>query len=225
MRIIAPLTILGGLAAAGLLFQGHAVADEDPVVGTSGYVVDGRGHVVRNQFGDCWRSAQWSEEVAVQACDPHLVPDRAEAPVPQAPPAPAQAAPSPAPAPAPTQVEETRVLGGAPLFALDEDSLSAEGRAQLTELVRDVNRLDEVERIVVVGHTDNTGEADYNMDLSARRAESVKEYLVEQGIDPSLIVTEGRGLTEPVASNETREGRAQNRRVEVMIRGTEIVTR
>ncbi|WP_139349765.1 OmpA family protein [Thioalkalivibrio denitrificans] len=224
MRIVAPLTILAGLAVAGLLFQSHAIADEDPVVGTRGYVVDSQGYVVRNQFGDCWRSGQWSEEVAVEACDPHLFPDRAEAPAPQPPPAAVQAAPAPAPAPEPARVEETRVLGGAPLFALDDDSLSAEGRAQLDQLMRDVERLDEVERVVVVGHTDNTGEADYNEDLSQRRAASVKDYLVEQGIDPTLIVTEGRGLTEPVASNETREGRAQNRRVEIAIRGKEIVT-
>jgi OmpA-OmpF porin, OOP family len=122
-------------------------------------------------------------------------------------------------------VQETRTLGAAALFAVNEATISEPGRAELDNLVRDLRRLDNIERITVVGHTDNTGAADYNMALSQRRAESVKNYLVERGIDASLIVTEGRGLNEPVASNETREGRAQNRRVEITIRGTEVVTR
>jgi OmpA-OmpF porin, OOP family len=216
--------VLGGLAAAGLLFGAHAnAAEHEDVVGNKAYVVGQTGLVVRNQFGHCWRSSQWSEELAIKACDPHLFPERAEAPPP--PPAAPAPAPAPPPAPAPRQVEETRTLDAGALFAINSAAISDAGKAELDVLIRDVKALDNVEGITVVGHTDSTGAADYNMDLSKRRAESVKAYMVEQGIDASLITTEGRGLTQPVASNDTTEGRRQNRRVEIIVRGSDMVTR
>ena len=70
----------------------------------------------------------------------------------------------------------------------------------------------------VVGHTDNTGSRAYNMDLSLRRAESVAGILRAGGVPASRISTSGRAFDEPVASNATPEGRAQNRRVEILIR-------
>jgi OmpA-OmpF porin, OOP family len=212
--------VLGGLAAAGLLLGAQAnAAEHEDVVGNKAYVVGQTGLVVRNQFGDCWRSSQWSEELAIKACDPHLFPERAEAPPP------AEPTPPPAPPPAPRQVEEVRTLDAGALFAINSAAMSDAGKAELDVLIRDVKALDNVERITVVGHTDSTGAADYNMDLSKRRAESVKAYMVEQGIDASLITTEGRGLTQPVASNDTTEGRRQNRRVEIIVRGSDMVTR
>jgi OOP family OmpA-OmpF porin len=66
----------------------------------------------------------------------------------------------------------------------------------------------------ILGHTDNVGSAEYNQKLSERRAESVKAYLVNKGIAAERIVTKGLGLTQPMASNDTVEGRAQNRRVQ-----------
>ncbi len=72
--------------------------------------------------------------------------------------------------------------------------------------------------VEVVGHTDNTGEASYNQDLSARRAQSVAAELFANGIPPSRVATFGRGEDQPVASNLTPEGRQQNRRVEIFIR-------
>ena len=66
----------------------------------------------------------------------------------------------------------------------------------------------------IVGHTDNVGDKEKNMQLSADRAASVKNFLVEKGINESRIVTSGKGDTQPVASNKTPEGRAQNRRIE-----------
>ncbi|ACL72552.1 OmpA/MotB domain protein [Thioalkalivibrio sulfidiphilus HL-EbGr7] len=213
---------LGCMLAAGLLVQAHAHSGREDIQGTAGYVVDARGHVVRNAAGDCWRTIHWTKELAVKGCDPHLFPERAEAPPP---PPPAAPAPAPAPPPPPPrQVEETRTLGAAALFAINSAAISPQGRAELDQLVSDLARLDNVQNIHVVGHTDNTGAADYNMDLSKRRAESVKAYLVEKGIRADLITTEGRGITQPVASNATTEGRAQNRRVEITIRGTETVT-
>ncbi len=70
----------------------------------------------------------------------------------------------------------------------------------------------------VIGHTDSTGEADYNQALSADRAAAVTDILLEQGVDQSRIVSYGRGEREPIASNDTESGKAQNRRVEIIIR-------
>lgn len=72
-------------------------------------------------------------------------------------------------------------------------------------------------RVEIAGHTDDRASAEYNKDLSQRRAESVKAYLVENGIAKDRIRAKGYGESEPVASNETEEGRQQNRRVEVRV--------
>jgi OmpA-OmpF porin, OOP family len=70
-------------------------------------------------------------------------------------------------------------------------------------------------KVEVDGHADSTGAAAYNMTLSEKRAEAVKKYFVDQGIDPDRLTTKGFGITKPAASNDTREGRAKNRRVEL----------
>jgi OOP family OmpA-OmpF porin len=70
-------------------------------------------------------------------------------------------------------------------------------------------------KVEVQGHTDNKGSAQYNQWLSEKRAQRVTDYLVSKGIDPSRLEAKGYGLTQPVASNDTAEGRAQNRRVEL----------
>ncbi|HQO28954.1 MAG TPA: OmpA family protein [Accumulibacter sp.] len=70
----------------------------------------------------------------------------------------------------------------------------------------------------VTGHTDSTGTAEGNRRLSADRARSVANYLVSRGVDPMRLQQSGRGQDEPIASNATEEGRAQNRRVEIFVR-------
>jgi outer membrane protein OmpA-like peptidoglycan-associated protein len=74
-----------------------------------------------------------------------------------------------------------------------------------------------IKKMRVEGHTDNHGGADYNLDLSKRRAASVRTWLVQHGIDPNRLVSEGYGLTQPIQTNDTVEGRAANRRVEFKI--------
>ncbi|RMF97213.1 MAG: OmpA family protein, partial [Candidatus Schekmanbacteria bacterium] len=64
-----------------------------------------------------------------------------------------------------------------------------------------------------IGHTDSIGSEKYNQKLSEKRAEAVKNYYVEKGVDASIIEAIGKGESEPVADNKTREGRAKNRRV------------
>lgn len=71
--------------------------------------------------------------------------------------------------------------------------------------------------VLIEGHTDNTGSASYNLDLSQRRADAVASFLIGQGVSPGRLATRGYGQTYPVAPNTTAAGRQQNRRVEVVI--------
>jgi outer membrane protein OmpA-like peptidoglycan-associated protein len=77
-------------------------------------------------------------------------------------------------------------------------------------------------RVSVEGHTDSTGSDEYNLKLSQRRADSVREYLIENGISASNIEAHGMGKSQPVASNDTAAGRQQNRRVEMVVSGDAI---
>ena len=70
--------------------------------------------------------------------------------------------------------------------------------------------------VQVNGYTDAIGTEEYNLRLSQRRADAVKNYLVQQGVSPSVLITQGFGKTNFVATNDTPEGRAQNRRVELV---------
>jgi len=71
--------------------------------------------------------------------------------------------------------------------------------------------------VIIIGHSDNTGTSRQNMDISMQRAQAVKTYLASKGVDAARISTLGKGETEPIADNSTEAGRAQNRRVEVVI--------
>jgi outer membrane protein OmpA-like peptidoglycan-associated protein len=73
------------------------------------------------------------------------------------------------------------------------------------------------QRVTIVGHTDNVGGETLNNRLSLERASSVREYLRMQGVDPSRIMVNGRGESQPIASNDSAQGRAENRRVEVFL--------
>lgn len=98
---------------------------------------------------------------------------------------------------------------------------SATIKSQSYELLRDVARIlrkyDQITGIQIEGHTDSRGPADYNRKLSQERAEAVQSFLVDEGIEEGRISTVGRGESSPVASNDTEEGRAENRRVEFVI--------
>ncbi|MBC7934005.1 MAG: OmpA family protein [Rhizobacter sp.] len=94
---------------------------------------------------------------------------------------------------------------------LDEESFPV-----LDELVAYLNRKDD-QRIEIGGHTDNVGTAVNNQKLSMERAVTVMQYLISKGISPTRLEAKGYGLSMPIESNKTEEGRAQNRRTEVKI--------
>jgi outer membrane protein OmpA-like peptidoglycan-associated protein len=102
------------------------------------------------------------------------------------------------------------------LFDVDRATLTPEGREKLFR-VAGILALAEGYRLSVEGHADDTGERDYNLDLSRRRAEAVRDYLFAQGISNGEIRTRGFGEERPIASNETAHGRQQNRRVEIVV--------
>mgnify|MGYP003417457096 FL=1 len=74
-------------------------------------------------------------------------------------------------------------------------------------------------RVEIGGHTDNVGNAEYNMTLSQQRADAVKNYLVEKGIAANRLVSKGYGFSNPIADNDTEQNRAKNRRTEIKIIG------
>lgn len=101
-------------------------------------------------------------------------------------------------------------------FETDRAEIREESKPALEEIARLLKAAPKL-RLLVVGHTDSTGEREYNMSLSRRRAESVVKYLTSKfGILPSRLVPAGVGMLAPVASNRTEEGRAKNRRVELV---------
>jgi outer membrane protein OmpA-like peptidoglycan-associated protein len=102
------------------------------------------------------------------------------------------------------------------LFAFDSDQLASGAQTDLRTLATSLNKYPNT-RTLIVGHTDSQGSADYNMDLSIRRARSAANFIAGEGIDPARVSTAGRGEAEPIATNASDEGRRQNRRVEVAI--------
>lgn len=102
------------------------------------------------------------------------------------------------------------------LFPTNSSTLNAASKTALTRFAANMKEHPDTD-IRIVGHTDNTGRAEYNQKLSEKRALSVFNFLVSQGIASGRINSYGVGLTQPIADNSTVEGRAQNRRVEVFI--------
>ncbi|MGL6246994.1 OmpA family protein [Pseudomonas sp.] len=111
---------------------------------------------------------------------------------------------------------EVITLPGDVLFAFNKSDLTSSAQSQLDALMDKLQNADVVS-IKVIGHTDSVGSDEYNQALSERRASSVAAYLLSQGLAPNKLTSEGKGESQPVADNETDEGRAKNRRVELHI--------
>lgn len=102
------------------------------------------------------------------------------------------------------------------LFATGNAEIKGSSSSNLDKLASFLKQYPE-RTVVIEGHTDNTGSAEFNRSLSQRRADSVKAYLVQQGVNSSRLSTMGKGFDSPVTNNDTATGRQQNRRVEIVI--------
>jgi outer membrane protein OmpA-like peptidoglycan-associated protein len=102
-------------------------------------------------------------------------------------------------------------------FDTDSDVIQARSYPLLDQVAGVLRSVRHIRMVRVEGHTDNRGRADYNLDLSRRRAASVVRYLVERGIEPARLTSEGFGPNQPIADNRTAQGRATNRRVVFVI--------
>jgi len=103
------------------------------------------------------------------------------------------------------------------LFDFDKADLKPAGQQIVAEVVKDMKENAQL-RAHLIGHADSTGSDQYNMGLSKRRAEATRNAMVKMGIPAAYITTDWKGEKEPIASNDTPEGRAQNRRVEIILR-------
>src|SRR5690554_422905 len=119
-------------------------------------------------------------------------------------------------APAPTRAPDVTLSADA-LFAVNSAELGPDARQELNELASQIRQRDDLARVFIAGHADSTGSDAINDPLSQRRADSVARYLASQGVDTGLLETRGYGSRQPVASNDTHDGRRQNRRVEVTL--------
>ncbi|HYC67040.1 OmpA family protein [Brevundimonas sp.] len=102
-------------------------------------------------------------------------------------------------------------------FASNQSSINPGFYATLDDVSAVLNRYDQ-SVVDIIGHADSDGADDYNLNLSRQRASSVAQYLVSRNVLPDRLYVDGRGESQPVATNATAEGKAQNRRVEILIR-------
>ncbi|MFO8046577.1 MAG: OmpA family protein [Halomonas sp.] len=101
-------------------------------------------------------------------------------------------------------------------FGFDSSELTNSARNALNDVAQILSQYTDT-RVNIAGHTDSTGNADYNQRLSERRADAVGNYLAQSGVSRNRLYMSGYGQTQPVASNATEDGRAQNRRVEITL--------
>jgi outer membrane protein OmpA-like peptidoglycan-associated protein len=146
-----------------------------------------------------------------EANDPRIVTFQCGAPQVAAP----APAPEPAPQPAPEMPRQINLSGDAN-FATDSASLTPKATATLDQFIEAGQNVT-FRSVTVAGYTDSTGSASHNQHLSERRAQSVLSYLKSHGLRSQSYAAQGLGASNPVASNATTAGRAQNRRVEVRV--------
>lgn len=155
-----------------------------------GYLIDSSGSVVTSGTGLCWRHHDPDQPAIKPSCDPANKPIAAVAPVPK----PAVVA---AVTPAAKPLSQRISFSGDALFAFDKSELKLEGKTMLDDLVRQLDGTT-YDTILVTGHTDRFGSNKYNQNLSERRAQVVKDYLVSKNVQASRIDTEGKGETQPI---------------------------
>ncbi len=204
--IIAMAVSTGATAHSSVEEKGDIMAE-----GTSAYVVDSQGRIVRDSSNRCWRSIHWTKETAIAKCEgwEEPKPEVKPAPAPKPKPAPVVKAPEPAPAPA----VPPKFVGH---FDFDDADLMKSEIPELNEFADYMNEVTD-SKVSITGHTDSMGPESYNQALSEKRAQDVADYLAGKGISADRMTVSGMGESAPIADNSTKAGRADNRRVEVEI--------
>lgn len=178
----------------------------DPVV--PGYWQDSNRHVVKDNYGECWRTGYWTPSMATAECDSGLM-KKKEVVAAKADTVPAQPLVPPDQGPDKPALRVT--IQAETLFDFDKAVLRADGKKTLDdEVVAKMKEHPEVEVVLVTGYTDRIGSDKYNQKLSEKRANAVKSYIVNQGIDSNRVETVGKGEADPVAECNDIKG-AQNR--------------
>ena len=195
--------------AAAALAACAAYADVKPVL------TDSQGAPVRDGSGAC---VQTSGILHPDCGAKKAEPAKPAAPAAPAAPATPAAPTAPAAAAAPSSVKQAITIQAEALFDFDKSVLKPAGKQSIDDAVAKMRNVD-VEIVIATGHTDSIGTDAYNQKLSERRATSVKEYMVSKGIPAAKITILGKGETQPVATNKTKEGRAKNRRVDIEFKG------
>jgi OOP family OmpA-OmpF porin len=201
-----------------------------------GYVTDERGVIVRTDSGECWHTSEWTPEMAVVGCDgkvadaivePELEPEPEMVYTPP-PPVERRAPRVERRAPRVERVERLSMADdGEALFEFNKARLSGVGRARLDALIDRIRTFEQIDSVVVTGHADRLGSDNYNMNLSMRRAETVRDYLVDnQVVDAGVVSVDARGESEPVVECNNRSRKAliaclaPNRRVVIDVTGS-----
>jgi len=197
---------------SGLILTSSAFAS---IKGNAGYVTDSSGNVVTDAFGECWHTSSWNKKWAIAACEGGKAVKMTTKPA---------ARPALVVMKAPKKPEfEPVVLKSGALFTSGKATLGSAGLSELDALAAKIKATDTIRSIEIIGHTDSMGDAAMNQTLSESRAAAVKAYLVKQGIAADRITASGMGENKAIADNDTAEGRAQNRRVEVIFKGKQQV--
>ncbi len=207
------------LAAAIALVLGTGSA-----MAGSGYATDSLKEVVMSGAGECWNSVDGPQMPPVEKCGDSVAPKEEQAAATDGDDdrdgvlnsedrCPNTEAGATVDSDGCQIVENLTINLVVDEFDFDSAVLKPEMKAALEDLAERIKESPGHEKLTIIGHTDSTGPAAYNQKLSERRAEAAAEYLRSLGIDE--IATEGRGESEPIADNSTREGRAKNRRIEI----------
>lgn len=183
-----------------------------------GYVNSASGTAIVDGSGNCVTSSLGS---ILNECIPTSAPIVEPPPITKAPPV--YVAPKPVvkrTPPKPIVKLLTLNETGGSNFAFDSDKLSDKAMRKLNNFASNVQASNvSPDRISIVGHTDSIGSDKYNQDLSERRANSVASYLTSNSMNRNVINVSGKGESQPVASNRSKDGRAQNRRVDISVSG------
>jgi OOP family OmpA-OmpF porin len=209
------IMLLNAFAIAVLAMTGIASANE---INKDGYLIDSSGTVVRSGAGLCWHTSSWTPALAIAECDP--VAKKPAPVIAEAAPAPA---PTPVPASAPARIVQKKTvfvpytMETETLFAYNNSDMSEGGKQKLhDEIIVKMQEEPRDEVVVISGYTDRIGSEDYNIKLSQRRADAVKTYMVDQGVDGNRIETAAKGKADPIVSCDNIKGKV-NRKNKALI--------